>query len=76
MPSAIRFSHGSAAVREGSRPFSCLKRSARFAKLARFFHGKVDPLGGNHRRYQSQPFFAHGLGQDGIGFAKGIDAVD
>ncbi len=47
----MRFSHGSAAVSEGSLPFSCLKRSARFAKgvdpvdqidvESRHVHGKL-----------------------------------
>ena len=76
MPSAIRFSHGSAAVSDGRRPFSCLNFSARLASSMASSALKLHPLGGDHFRNLFQPFLAHGFGENRVGFAKWIDAVN
>ena len=75
-PSAMRFSQASADVIDGSRPRSCLNFKARLASSRASSIGEVDALGGDHGRDLLQALLAHGLGEDGIGFAERIDPVD
>jgi hypothetical protein len=75
-PSAIRFSHGSAAVMEGMRPFSLLKHQSAFGQITRFIKRQGRPLGGDDRRNLFKPLFRHGLGKDRVGLAERVDAVD
>ena len=61
---------------EGSRPRSFLNLTARTASSLRFLRRQARALGGDRRRDLLQALLAHGLGEDRIGFAERIDAVD
>ena len=75
-PSAIRFSQASGELIEGSRPRSCLNLKARLASSLRLLRRQAGALGGDRRRDLLQALLAHGLGEDRVGLAERIDAVD
>ena len=75
-PSAMRFSQASGDVIDGQPAALLLELQSPLGKLARLLDREVDALGRDHGRDLLQALLAHGLGEDGIGFAEGIDPVD
>ncbi len=72
----MRFSQASGDVIDGKRPRSCLNFKARFASSRASSDGQGDALGRDHGRNLLQALLAHSLGENGIGFAERVDAVD
>src|SRR5258707_15806534 len=46
------------------------------SEFLRFFRRQIGAFGGNRRRDLLQAVLTHRLGEDGVGFAERIDAVD
>ena len=72
----MRFSQASGDVIEGSRPRSCLNFRARLASSRASSIVRLMRLPAITACDLLQALLAHGLGEDGVGFAEGVDPVD